>query len=142
MRIAADASKLVFDRGADPREFSAGVLEALMQELPSATIDLGGSSANGSATATAADGSAVAVPVKTGPDGAGIDVLDAFVVAGLVKSKGDARRLLQQGGLYANGEKLGADNGLLSASGAIHGSFYVLRKGARDIAIVRLVNGS
>ena len=133
-----DASKLVFDRGADPREFSASVLEALMQELPSATVDLRGASAHGSAPATAATGSAATVPVKTGPDGAGIDVLDAFVLAGLVKSTGDARRLLQQGGLYANGEKLGADNGLLSVSGAIHGAFYVLRKGARDIAIVRL----
>ena len=76
--------------------------------------------------------------MKHGSDGAGIDVLDAFVVTGLVKSKGDARRLLQQGGLYANGEKLAPDNGVLSASGAIHGQYYVLRKGARDMAIVRL----
>ena len=69
-----------------------------------------------------------------------VDVLDAFVVTGLVKSKGDARRLLQQGGLYANGEKLSPEHGVLAPGGAIHGQFYVLRKGAREIAIVRLAS--
>jgi tyrosyl-tRNA synthetase len=88
---------------------------------------------------TTADGTTTSILVKAGPDGRGIDVLDAFVVTGLVKSKGDARRLLQQGGLYANGEKLSPDHSVLTAGGAIHGQFYVLRKGAREIAIVRLV---
>ena len=139
-RVAADASKLVFDRNADPREFSASALAALMGELPSATIDLRDASAEGgSASVTSAEGAATTVTVKTRPDGAGIDVLDAFLATGLVKSKGDARRLLQQGGLYANGEKLSPDRAVLTASGAIHGQFYVLRKGAREIAIVRLV---
>ncbi len=89
---------------------------------------------------TTADGSAVTIPLKNGSDGAGVDVLDAFVVTGLVKSKGDARRLLQQGGLYANGEKLSPEKGVLAPNGAIHGQFYVLRKGAREIAIVRLAS--
>jgi tyrosyl-tRNA synthetase len=137
-RVAADASNLVFDRGADPREFSVSVLDALLQELPSATISLAGANPNGVATATTADGTATTVPVKQGAGGIGIDVLDAFVITGLVKSKGDARRLLQQGGLYANSEKLTPDSAVLTVSGAIHGAYYVLRKGARDIAIVRL----
>ena len=51
-----------------------------------------------------------------------IDVLDAFVVTGLVKSKGDARRLLQQGGLVREREKLSPDDsGALAPSDAIHG---------------------
>jgi len=142
-RVAADASKLVFDRGADPRQFAPGVLDALLQELPSATIDLrdaAGTSGNTrTATVTTADGGATTIPVKDGSNGIGIDVLDAFVVTGLVKSKGDARRLLQQGGLYANGDKLSPENAVLTATGAIHGAYYVLRKGTRDIAVVRLV---
>jgi tyrosyl-tRNA synthetase len=137
-REAADASRLVFDRAADPRQFASTVLESLTQELPSAVVDL--RTSNGVATVTTADGSAVTIPLKTGSDGAGVDVLDAFVVTGLVKSKGDARRLLQQGGLYANGEKLTPDKGVLAPYGAIHGQFYVLRKGAREIAIVRLAS--
>ena len=137
-RDAADASRLVFDRGADPRQFASTVLESLTRELPSVAVDL--RTSNGVASVTTADGAAATIPVKHGSDGAGVDVLDAFVVTGLVKSKSDARRLLQQGGLYANGEKLSADQAVLAASGAIHGQFYVLRKGAREIAIVRLAS--
>jgi tyrosyl-tRNA synthetase len=132
-RVAADASKLVFDRSADPREFSAGVLESLMLELPAASVTLGAAEAS----VTAADGTVSSVAVKNASDGAGVDVLDAFVATGLVKSKGDARRLLQQGGLYANGEKIAADRSVLTLAGAIHGQYYVLRKGAREMAIVR-----
>ena len=138
-RVAGDASKLVFDRSADPRAFSAGVLEALLQELPSATISSGdGRAEAGSASVTGADGSSTTIPLKSGSAGVGVDVLDAFVVTGLVKSKGDARRLLQQGGLYANGDKLSPEQSVLTTGAAIHGQFYVLRKGAREIAIVRL----
>ena len=134
-RVAADASKLVFDKNADPRQFTAGVLASLMQELPSATIDL---RAARDATVTGADGTTSRVAVKSGADGSGIDVLDALVVTGLAKSKGDARRVLQQGGVSLNGEKLAPEGAVLSPKGALHGAFYVLRKGARDIAIVRV----
>jgi tyrosyl-tRNA synthetase len=141
-RDAADASRLVFDRAADPRQFAATVLESLTRELPSAAVDLRTSNGVGndgaSASVTTADGSAATIALKNGADGPGVDVLDAFVVTGLVKSKGDARRLLQQGGLYANGEKLSPEKSVLVAGGAIHGQYYVLRKGAREIAIVRL----
>jgi tyrosyl-tRNA synthetase len=137
-RDAADASRLVFDRGADPRQFASTVLESLTQELPAAAVDL--RTSNDVASVTTADGAAVTLPLKNGSDGAGLDVLDAFVVTGLVKSKGDARRLLQQGGLYANGDKLSAGPGVLGPGGAIHGRFYVLRKGAREIAIVKLAS--
>jgi tyrosyl-tRNA synthetase len=139
-RVAADASNLVFDRSADPREFAPGVLLALMDELPSVVVELrsGAASAAGSVvTVTAADGRSATIAVKATPDGLGVDVLDAFAVTGLVKSKGEARRLLQQGGLYANGEKLAGDDAVLSMHEAIHGEYYVLRKGARDIAIVK-----
>ena len=137
-RDAADASRLVFDRSADPRQFSPGVLDALMEELPCATVDLAGASEGREVTATAADGSSMKIGVKDAGDGPGIDVLDAFLLTGLVKSKGDARRLLQQGGLSANGEKLPPETSVLSTSRAIHGTHFVIRKGARDIGIVRL----
>jgi len=135
-RVAGDASKLVFDRNADAREFSTGVLQSLVNELPSAVVTLGG---EGSASVTGPDGATTTIAVKSGQDGPGLDVLDAFVATGLVRSKGDARRLLQQGGLYANGDKLSPERPLLPVTDAIHGQFYVLRKGAREIAIVRLV---
>ena len=141
-RIAAEASKLVFDRGADPRQFAPGVLDALLQELPAAVIELASAAdgaTGGVVNVPTADGRTVPVSVKQTTNGAGVDVLDVFVATGLVKSKGDARRLLQQGGLYANGDKLAPENAVLSVAGAIHGQYYVLRKGGREIAIVRLV---
>jgi tyrosyl-tRNA synthetase len=140
VQVAADASRLVFDRNADPRGFTRDVLDALMQELPSAAVDLRGAMGADVATApgTASDGRTVSVQIKQGEDGRGIDVLDAFVLTALVKSKGDARRLLQQGGLNANAVKLTPEDAVFSASAAIHGEYYVLRKGARDIALVRL----
>jgi tyrosyl-tRNA synthetase len=137
-RVAADASKLVFDRSADPHEFSPSVLEALVQELPSAILEWNGARDGGTVVVAGVDRATTTLPVKVGADGLGIEVLDAFVVTGLVKSKGEARRLLQQGGLYANGDKLSPELPVLPAAGAIHGQYYVLRKGARDIAIVRL----
>jgi len=141
-RVAADASRLVFDRGADPRQFAPRVLEALMEELPAVAIALSSAvegAVGPAVTVTALDGRAVPVAVKHSPGGLGVDVLDVFVATGLVKSKGDARRLLQQGGLYANGDKLAPEHAVLTVDGAIHGQYYVLRKGAREIAIVRLV---
>jgi len=141
---AAEASRLVFDRAADPRQFAATVLDSLTQELPCAAVDLrrnnGVASDGASASVKTADGTTATIALKNGSDGAGVDVLDAFVVTGLVKSKGDARRVLQQGGLYANGEKLTPEKSVLTPAGAIHGQYYVLRKGAREIAIVRLAS--
>src|SRR4029450_2841411 len=89
-RVSADASKVAFDRSADPHAFSAEVLDSPVGGLPAAAGNREG-------------------------EGKGIDVLDACVVTGLVKSKGDARRLLQQGGLYINGEKLAPESATVSA---------------------------
>jgi len=140
-RLAAGASMLVFDRGADPRQFESRVLEALMHELPSVRVALPPLEHEGDRSEVITptpDGRPVPIAVRHAGAGVGIDVLDAFVATGLVKSKGDARRLLQQGGLYANGVKLSASDSTLSVAGAIHGEYYVLRKGGRDIALVKL----
>ena len=48
-----------------------GVLEALLQELPSATISSGdGRAEAGTASVTGADGSSTTIPLKSGSDGA------------------------------------------------------------------------
>jgi tyrosyl-tRNA synthetase len=65
-------------------------------------------------------------------------VLDMLVETGLVKSKGDAKRQLQQGAVTINGRRLGADELFMSAAEAIAGAFYLIRKGSRDIALVEL----
>ena len=113
-----------------------------MEELPSATVNLSDASVGDGrlVSVSTADGTSASIALKRGGEGVGVDVLDMFVVTGLVKSKGEARRLLLQGGLYVNSDKWSPERPELSAGAAIHGAYYVLRKGGRDIAIVRLVS--
>ncbi len=55
-----------------------------------------------------------------------------------MKSKGDARRQLQQGAVTVNGRKLSADDTTIPVGDALAGGFFLVRKGARDVALARL----
>jgi tyrosyl-tRNA synthetase len=55
-------------------------------------------------------------------------------------SRSQARKLVQQGGVTVNGAKLPADAAALNAGESVRGKWFLIRKGARDIAIVELVN--
>jgi tyrosyl-tRNA synthetase len=65
-----------------------------------------------------------------------LDTLELFTAAGLVPSKGAARRLLEQGGLYVNGQRLGAGDRAIPTSTLLAGGHLLLRKGAREYALV------
>jgi tyrosyl-tRNA synthetase len=65
-----------------------------------------------------------------------LSTTDAFIAAGLAPSKGEARRRLDQGGLYVNNRRLEADRPL-SAEDLAAGSVTVLRSGKRDFALLR-----
>jgi len=107
-RDAEDASRVLFAKG-DPRTLSEGALTTLAREVPSVVTTLGD------------------VPT----------VIDAFVKAGLVKSKGEARRLADQGGTYVNGERVpGATE--IAGMTRLAGNHLLLRKGVREYAVVRL----
>lgn len=106
-QTAAEVSTLLFAKG-DPTALSASALAALAREVPSASVDRAES----------------------------FDTLALFVSAGLTASKGDARRLLQQGGLSCNGAKLSADDASLPAERLLRGAYFLLRKGARDYALI------
>jgi tyrosyl-tRNA synthetase len=93
----------------DPKSLSADVLEALSHEVPSAQL----------------------------MEGEVQSVLDLFVRTHLVKSKGEARRLADQGGAYVNGDRVGSDTSI-KALERLAGGYLVLRKGARDYAVVEL----
>jgi tyrosyl-tRNA synthetase len=64
-------------------------------------------------------------------------LLDALVSLKLAASKGAARRLVEQGGVYLNGERAGADTDLDTAK-PLAGRYHLLRKGARDYGLVRV----
>ncbi|MGZ8491381.1 MAG: tyrosine--tRNA ligase, partial [Gemmatirosa sp.] len=53
-------------------------------------------------------------------------------------SKGEARRLLDQGGLTVSGRKLSAAERALASEDLLAGRHLLLRKGARDYALVKV----
>jgi tyrosyl-tRNA synthetase len=110
-RAAADVSALLFGRG-DAGSLSLDALEALRDEVP--FVELG------------------ALPAE------GMDATDLFVAAKLTPSKGAAKRLLEQGGLSVNGAKLSAEQRIVRREMMLAGGHLLLRKGARDYALVRV----
>jgi tyrosyl-tRNA synthetase len=112
-QAARDASRVVFDRKADPRELSVATLEMLYQEVPRARLGLAGADQ--------------------------VSVLDMLIDTGLAKSKGEARRQLQQGAVSVNGRKLGPEDLTVSRTELLHERFFLIRKGGRDVALVEVV---
>ncbi|UVY85667.1 tyrosine--tRNA ligase [Brachybacterium sp. NBEC-018] len=67
-------------------------------------------------------------------------LVDAFIAAGIVDSKGAARRGADEGGLSVNGEKIAADQltGEIGALSQLPGGHLLLRRGRKSAAMVRL----
>jgi tyrosyl-tRNA synthetase len=84
---------------------------------------------------------AQAVPV-VGVTGAALDAgyspLDALVAAGLQPSRGAARRLLQQGGVYVNDERWTDSERNLSREQALFGRAFLLRAGKNRVALLTI----
>jgi len=70
---------------------------------------------------------------------AGIPLLDALVEVGLVASKGDARRTVQQGGAYINNRGVTAADYALTAKDLASETVIVLRSGKKKYALLRIV---
>jgi tyrosyl-tRNA synthetase len=110
-KAAADVSALLFG-GGDAAALSGDALEALRDEVPFVELP--------------------ALPAE------GMDATDLFVAAKLAPSKGAAKRLLEQGGLSVNGAKLGAEQRMVRSESMLAGRHLLLRKGAREYALVRV----
>ena len=68
----------------------------------------------------------------------GIGAADLAVKAGLATSKGEAGRLIKQGGLYLNDRRLTDGGARITMADAIDRSVIVLRKGQRERRIVKI----
>jgi tyrosyl-tRNA synthetase len=68
------------------------------------------------------------------PDGLGL--VDALVHAGLVKSKTEARRQIEQGGIYVNQARVKDLERSLEAADWLAGGHVLLRKGKKDYALL------
>jgi tyrosyl-tRNA synthetase len=74
------------------------------------------------------------VPFAEAADAPGL--LDVLVTLKLAASKSAARRLVEQGGVYVNGQRATAETDLASVK-ALAGRYHLLRKGARDYGLIR-----
>ena len=68
----------------------------------------------------------------------GLVLVDALVRTGLAKSKGEARRTIDQGGAYVNNVRISDATHALGIGDLLHDRYVVLRKGRRDVHIVRV----
>lgn len=107
-QIAEEVSSVLFGKG-EAGELSLPVIEALSREIPFSEVSAG----------------------DTG------SVADLVVTSGLAPSKGAARRLLEQGGVYINGARAAADLDV-GAVNPLPGKHLLLRKGARQYALIKL----
>ena len=76
---------------------------------------------------------------KTQLEGAGLPVADLLVTAGVAKSKGEARRSLQEGGIYINNHRVSGENPAAGLGDMLEGQFIVLRKGKKNYTLVKVI---
>lgn len=117
LSAAMEVSGLLFG-GADPRLLSSNALLALKLEIPVFSIE----------------------PDPSRTELTTYDVLEAVCVGAeaLFKSKGDARRMVQQGGVYINGQRMEPERRPITADDLLGGKFLLVRKGARNYGIVEV----
>ncbi|MHB1087540.1 MAG: tyrosine--tRNA ligase [Acidimicrobiales bacterium] len=65
----------------------------------------------------------------------GVDPAEVLVRCGLAKSKGEARRFLDQGGVYVNNVRLESD-GVIDLSRTLHDRYLVVRRGRRELHLM------
>jgi tyrosyl-tRNA synthetase len=66
-------------------------------------------------------------------------VIDMLTASGLFKSKGEARRAIQEGGVYLNNRRVPNPDFSVTTSHIIGEKFIVLRKGRKNYHLVRLI---
>ncbi|MGO2943446.1 tyrosine--tRNA ligase [Brevibacterium aurantiacum] len=73
----------------------------------------------------------------------GVPVADAFVTAGIVKSKGEARRAIKDGGAYVNNVKVTGDDQTLTPTEVLPtegGGVILLRRGKKTLGAVDIIS--
>ena len=116
---AAEQVSRFFFGGLDPRELTTGAFAVLRREAPSAEVD--------------------ATEIVSDSDGSSYDVLKLLTASGLAASNGAAKRLLEQGGVSVNRQKIAASQRLVpSADARLADGHIVVGKGKRDFALLKV----
>ena len=104
---AAAASALLFE-DSDPRRVTASALAALAAEIPTAAL----------------------------PRDGDLPLVEALTLVGLATSKSDARRAIQQGGIYVNQVREQDPERRLGPTDRLAGGRVLLRRGKKDYALL------
>lgn len=78
---------------------------------------------------------------KSRLSGDGIALVDLLTSAGLAQSKGEARRLIQGGGIYLNNIRVADVQRAVSLAESIEGQVFILRKGQKEYRLVQVGEG-
>jgi tyrosyl-tRNA synthetase len=70
-------------------------------------------------------------------EAAGLPMPDLLVSAGAAQSKGDARRAIDQGGIYLNNQRVTSAQQPVTTSDLLAGQFLVIRKGRKQYFLVK-----
>jgi tyrosyl-tRNA synthetase len=103
-----EAAALALFGGGDLRGIAPGTLGAALAETPSGWADRR------------------SLPTMT----------ELMVAAGLVDSKGAARRAIAEGGAYLNNERISDADHVPTEADLVHGRWLVLRRGKRTVASI------
>lgn len=130
--LAEDVTTLVHGRNAYEQAIAAA--SALFGGGELAALD---ASTLGAATSELPRGEISAAQLSDG-----LLVADAFVTSGIVKSKGEARRAIKDGGAYVNNVKVGAEDQTLTPAEVLPteaGGVILLRRGKKTLGAVDIV---
>ncbi|MGB4728686.1 MAG: S4 domain-containing protein, partial [Thermogutta sp.] len=70
-------------------------------------------------------------------EGPGLPIVDALCLADLAKTKGEARRTIQQGGAYVNNRRVTDQEARLTAENLVGDRTIVLRVGKKRYGLLR-----
>lgn len=101
-QAAAQAAEILFGVGVDVRDASAQALDFVAHEVPSSLLS-----------------------------GAGSQLVEVLTDTGLAKSRGDARRAMNEGGIYVNGLRVTDVERTIDTADVLHDRYVLLRRGKK-----------
>ncbi len=102
---ALRASRILF--GGSPRGLSSAEIEDVFADVPSTAL------------------------ARSRLEGPGAELAVVMAEAGMASSRSEARRLIRDGGVYVNGERVSATDGTLTTEDLLDGRFVVARIGKK-----------
>jgi tyrosyl-tRNA synthetase len=70
----------------------------------------------------------------------GIDIVSLLAETTILASKGEARKLIQNGGISVNRDKVADPSAIINADSLLHSTYVLIQKGRKQIYLIRAVS--